>query len=139
AKLHGSRVKLSYAKVAEYQARGVVHFHALVRLDGYDADDPDALLPPPACLGAAELAAVLEDTARTTTYRTPPHRANPAGWEIRWGREMDTRIIRTGVAGEVTDEKVVAYLAKYTTKSTEAAGGVTRSVCCRACRGTGFA
>jgi len=29
-----AQVRLSYAKVAEYQRRGVVHFHAVIRLDG---------------------------------------------------------------------------------------------------------
>jgi hypothetical protein len=33
---HGVRVKVSYAKVAEFQAPGLVHFHALIRLDGYN-------------------------------------------------------------------------------------------------------
>lgn len=28
------------AKVAEYQARGVVHFHAIIRLDGPEPGDP---------------------------------------------------------------------------------------------------
>jgi hypothetical protein len=27
-------VRVSYAKVAEYQRRGVFHFHAVIRLDG---------------------------------------------------------------------------------------------------------
>ncbi len=36
-------LRLSYAKVAEYQARGLVHFHAVIRLDG--PDGPDS--PPP--------------------------------------------------------------------------------------------
>ncbi|MCZ9342827.1 replication initiation protein, partial [Streptomyces sp. TRM76130] len=27
-------LKVSYAKVAEYQRRGAVHFHAVIRLDG---------------------------------------------------------------------------------------------------------
>jgi hypothetical protein len=27
------RLRVSYAKVAEYQRRGVVHFHAIIRLD----------------------------------------------------------------------------------------------------------
>lgn len=31
---HGVRLRLSFAKVAEMQARGVAHFHALIRLDG---------------------------------------------------------------------------------------------------------
>ena len=29
---------MQYAKVAEYQRRGLIHFHALIRLDGPDAD-----------------------------------------------------------------------------------------------------
>jgi hypothetical protein len=33
--------RLSYAKVAEYQRRGLVHFHAVIRLDGPDGpSDP---------------------------------------------------------------------------------------------------
>jgi hypothetical protein len=28
------RVRIAHAKVAEFQARGLVHFHAIVRLDG---------------------------------------------------------------------------------------------------------
>ena len=34
-------VKVSYGKVAEMQRRGVVHFHAVIRLDGADPDRPD--------------------------------------------------------------------------------------------------
>ena len=30
---HGVKLRVSYGKVAEYQRRGVVHFHALIRLD----------------------------------------------------------------------------------------------------------
>src|SRR4051812_26475700 len=29
------------------QRRGVVHFHAIIRLDGYHPDTPDTVLPPP--------------------------------------------------------------------------------------------
>jgi replication initiator protein RepSA len=28
------RARVAYTKVAEFQARGLVHFHAIVRLDG---------------------------------------------------------------------------------------------------------
>ena len=41
------KLRVSYGKVAEYQARGVVHFHALLRLDLVDPTDPDLVLPPP--------------------------------------------------------------------------------------------
>jgi hypothetical protein len=29
-----AQVRVPFAKVAEYQRRGVVHFHAIIRLDG---------------------------------------------------------------------------------------------------------
>ena len=40
--------RLSYAKVAEYQRRGLVHFHAVVRVDGPDgpADPCPAAVTP---------------------------------------------------------------------------------------------
>ena len=40
-------IRVAHGKAAEYQARGAVHFHALLRLDGYDPTDPDRLLPRP--------------------------------------------------------------------------------------------
>ena len=41
------KLRVSFGKVAEYQRRGVVHFHALIRLDDVDPTDPDAVLAPP--------------------------------------------------------------------------------------------
>jgi hypothetical protein len=41
AKTHGTRVKLSYAKVGEFQRRGLIHFHAIFRLDGLDPTHPE--------------------------------------------------------------------------------------------------
>ena len=37
-------MRVSHGKAAEYQARGAVHFHVLIRLDGLDDDDPGRLL-----------------------------------------------------------------------------------------------
>src|SRR3954452_16268035 len=37
----GEVARLSYAKVAEYQRRGLIHFHAVIRLDGPDGPDSD--------------------------------------------------------------------------------------------------
>jgi hypothetical protein len=34
-----SQVRVTYAKVAEFQARGVEHVHAVVRLDGPDGPE----------------------------------------------------------------------------------------------------
>jgi hypothetical protein len=43
---HGVSIRLSYGKVAEMQARGVAHFHALIRLDGSDPLEPGHLTVP---------------------------------------------------------------------------------------------
>jgi hypothetical protein len=47
--------RVSYGKVAEFQARGLVHFHVIIRLDG--ADGPDQ--PPPAGLSVETLTVAL--------------------------------------------------------------------------------
>jgi hypothetical protein len=36
AQAQGIRVRVSFAKVAEFQRRGLIHFHAIFRLDGLD-------------------------------------------------------------------------------------------------------
>ena len=46
ARQQGIRVKLSYAKVAEFQRRGLIHFHAIFRLDGFDPAHPERTVPP---------------------------------------------------------------------------------------------
>ena len=115
-------VRVAHGKAAEYQARGAVHFHALLRLDGYDPVDSARLLPPPACLTAADLADATRQAAAAIAYRTPPHPARPGGWTIGWGTEIDIRVITMTGTGTVTDLAVASYLAKYSTKGTEPAG-----------------
>ena len=63
-------VRVAHGKAAEYQARGAVHFHALLRLDGYDPADPDQLLPPPSCLTIADLDDAIRQAATAISYRT---------------------------------------------------------------------
>jgi hypothetical protein len=125
AKAHGVTMKLRYAKVAEFQARGVIHLHAIFRLDGYHPDTPEAVLPPPACLTADDVCQLIRDAAANTAIATPAHPDRPEGWPLGWGEQLDTRIVRTGIADEqVTEQHVAGYLAKYATKSTETVGGV---------------
>ena len=115
-------VRVAHGKAAEYQARGAVHFHALLRLDGYDPADPDQLLPPPPVLTVADLDDATRWAARAISYRTPPHPARPGGWTIGWGTEIDIRVITLTGTGTVTDLAVASYLAKYSTKGTEITG-----------------
>ncbi|MEU4437252.1 replication initiator [Micromonospora chalcea] len=114
-------VRVSHGKVAEMQRRAAVHFHVLLRLDGVDPDDPDALVPPPDGITVDDLEDAIRAAARQITVTTPPHPDQPDGWLIAWGEQVDVKRINT-VGGELTDAKVAAYLAKYATKATEATG-----------------
>jgi len=115
-------VRVSHGKAAEYQARGAVHFHVLLRLDGLDEDNPGRLLPPPPGITVADLEDATRHAAAAIGYRTLPHPANPSGWLIRWGDELDVRIITLRGTGTITDLAVASYLAKYSTKGTEITG-----------------
>ena len=115
-------VRVAHGKAAEYQARGAVHFHALLRLDGYDDADPGALLPPPPGITVADLDDAVRWAAGAISYRSPPHPAQPGGWIITWGDQIDVRVITMTGTGTVTDLAVASYLAKYSTKGTEPAG-----------------
>ncbi|WP_235998897.1 replication initiator [Qaidamihabitans albus] len=131
-KHHGATLDVSYGKVAEYQHRGIVHFHAIIRLDRRDPTDPDAILPPPPNITSADLDQFILDAARATAYRTPPHPgtddipARPDGWLITWGQQLVNRPL-TRVGGiDITEEMVAGYVAKYATKSTETTGHLSR-------------
>jgi len=122
ARQHGTRVKVSYAKVAEFQRRGLIHFHAIFRLDGFDPNHPERTVPPHPALSAEVLADVIRRTASTTWFATVSHPAKPKGWDISWGAQVDPRVVKLTDDGQITDVAVASYLAKYATKSTEPVG-----------------
>jgi hypothetical protein len=105
----GREVRLAYAKVAEYQQRGTIHLHVIIRLDG-----PDPQTPPPAWASVDLLAAALRQTAAQVSLVCPL-----GGPPIRWGDQLDLRPIHLG-AGERSERQVAGYLAKYATKATRA-------------------
>ncbi|KJS58492.1 replication initiation protein [Streptomyces rubellomurinus] len=127
--------RISFGKVAEYQKRGAIHFHAVIRLDGPEGGDT----PPPAWATADLL---------TDAIRAAAHRADIPGplidgrqHRFAFGRQLDIRTIRgadfTGTV-QITERAVAAYIAKYATKGAEAATGtLDRSLCCTRCQGTG--
>ncbi|WP_425430891.1 replication initiator [Cryptosporangium aurantiacum] len=119
-------IRLAYGKVAEFQRRGVVHFHVIVRLDGVDPLDKDAILPPPAELGLTDLAGGIAHAHHVAGLFTEPHPANPNGWPIAWGEQVDARPLRLDGGDAITDGMVAGYLAKYATKSTETTGHLSR-------------
>jgi hypothetical protein len=124
AKTHGTRVKLSYAKVAEFQRRGLIHFHAIFRLDGLDPVHPERVIPSHPAFTAEVVADAIRQVASVTWFATVSHPARPKGWDIRWGTQVDPRVVRLTDDGEITDVAVASYLAKYSTKSTEPVGAL---------------
>jgi hypothetical protein len=118
--------RVSFAKVAEYQARGLVHFHAMVRIDGPDGPGAD----PPGWASVELLDEAIRATAARVRVETPD---SPVGIrELRWGEQVDVQVIPAG------DRRVAGYVAKYATKGAECVGAVDRSLCCRECEGTGL-
>ena len=116
-------VRLSYAKVAELQLRGVVHFHAIVRLDAAEGD----YQAPDIDVSHEILDRAVHDAARRVRLVVPSG-ANQAV-ALSWGAQVDVRPIRTGQpAGEITPEVVAAYIAKYATKAAEDFGTGDRPV-----------
>lgn len=115
------RCRISYSKVVEFQARGIVHFHAPLRLDGPDGPDGAG---PPDWLTTADLEAAIQRAAASVTVDTVPIRGTT--YRLRWGSQIDCRSI-TGAtdrdsgrtSANVHPEQVAAYLAKYLTKTTE--------------------
>jgi hypothetical protein len=106
---------LQYAKVAEYQTRGLVHFHALIRLDG--PDGPGS----PAPLDGQQLATITKQTVRGITYTAPAIDVGDVPRVLSWGTQLDVRVVRRGHrtddrTGPLTPEQVAGYLAKYATK-----------------------
>ncbi|MFG2791190.1 replication initiator [Streptomyces sp. NPDC048419] len=112
--------RVSFAKVAEYQKRGAVHFHAVIRIDGPTGGDTP---PPP--WATAEL---LTDAIRTATakVRVDGPVIDDRTHTFTFGRQLDVRTIRSADFNdgqELTERAVAAYIAKYATKGAETATG----------------
>jgi hypothetical protein len=115
-----AQLSIRFVKVAEYQARGVVHFHAVIRLDANVKDD---YRPPPARYTATLLCDAIALAARTVRLDVPG-----SGPRIRlgFGRELDARSIWRedfAASGRALDVQAVAnYIAKYASKSADVPG-----------------
>jgi hypothetical protein len=116
-------VRVSYAKVAEFQRRGAIHFHAVIRLDAAtDCRCPGCMAPPPERFTAALLEKALREAVAAVGVSCPTLDEEPARY-ARWGEQLDVRnITRDEQAGELSAEQVAGYIAKYATKATESFG-----------------
>jgi len=117
-------IVIRYAKVAEYQRRGLIHFHAVIRLDAAPpADDPERIAPPPSAVYTATLLEqAIRQAADAVEVPVPGYGGIPVRL-ARWGTEqLDIREIRQGGTGALSAEQVAGYIAKYATKATESFG-----------------
>src|SRR5205807_806824 len=81
-------LRLSYTKVVEYQRRGVVHVHAVIRLDGPDGPTD---VPAPVFTVEALIAAVRTAVAAVAVRVPIEHRGER--FVARWGEQLDVRAI----------------------------------------------
>jgi hypothetical protein len=116
-------VRVSYAKVAEFQRRGAIHFHAVIRLDAAtECRCPGCLAPPPQPFTATLLEDALRQSVPAVRVPCPSVDGEPERY-ARWGEQLDVRnITRDEQAGELSAEQVAGYIAKYATKATESFG-----------------
>jgi hypothetical protein len=105
-------VRLSYIKVVEFQRRGLVHLHLVIRADGREGPSE---APPPwmdldLLVGAVTEAVAGAGVAVPEIAGTPLTRAS-------WGSERDVRVLVPGRDGDST--AIAAYVAKYATKTAD--------------------
>jgi hypothetical protein len=113
-------VRAAYVKVAEYQHRGLVHVHVVIRLDrAMPKYRRDVVRAPDARFTMQLLEDALRAAAAAVTVPVP---AEVGGGSITWGAQLDVQHI--GVGRALEPGRCAGYLAKYATKATEQAGGV---------------
>jgi hypothetical protein len=105
--------QLHYLKVAEIQRRGLVHVHCVLRVDGPESIDVD----PPAWLTTGLLSRVVRDSVG----RASAPRLDEG--TVAWGKVLDIRDLGL-TADDAT--KIAAYVAKYSTKTTDGSRELAR-------------
>ncbi|MEV8294589.1 MULTISPECIES: replication initiator protein RepSA [Streptomyces] len=120
------RARLSYGKVAEFQKRGALHFHAVIRLDGPDGPNT----PPPAWATVDMLAdAIRAAAAHSYTSVSVPAAEDQPARTFRWGAQLDVRPVKAfGDGSDITEQAVASYVAKYATKAAESTGTLDRRI-----------
>ncbi len=109
---------VQYAKVAEFQRRGAVHFHALIRLDG--PRNPSGVTDPPGAVTADVLATLVTEAASAVQLQVPAVDDRDVSRRLVFGRQLDVRVVRSHRPDDdqsLTAAQVAGYLAKYSTKT----------------------
>ncbi len=129
-----------YVKVAEFQARGLVHFHVAIRVDGLSDDENKTRRAAQRALATAEpdqpgylahdlyekqqFVASLLASAITQAARQA-HVTAVNGQGVQWGEQLDIKSITANDDSDEQDQpdvsrqKVSNYLSKYATKGSD--------------------
>ncbi|MFJ2566057.1 replication initiator protein RepSA [Streptomyces sp. NPDC087568] len=120
------RLRVSYGKVAEFQKRGALHFHAVIRLDGPEGPGT----PPPASATVDLLAdAIRAAAAHSYTSVSVPAAEDQPARSFCWGTQLDVRPVKAfGDGSDITEQAVASYVAKYSTKAAETTGTLDRRI-----------
>ncbi|MGQ4413201.1 replication initiator [[Kitasatospora] papulosa] len=106
--------------MAAYQRRGLIHFHAVIRLDG-----PAGSYTPPPSWATPEILADAIRTAVALACVDGPD-IERRTYSFTFGNQIDTKIIQSSAfdgGTTITEGKVAGYIAKYATKGAEGATG----------------
>lgn len=113
-------VRVRFVKVAEYQHRGIIHYHTVIRLDA----PGDSHQPPPPRYTAQLLDQAIRATVAAVGYDTAPVTGDDPLLRrvLRFGTQTDVRAIsQTGslpATGRALSARAVAnYIAKHATKT----------------------
>ncbi|MCX3060403.1 replication initiation protein [Streptomyces sp. GXMU-J5] len=115
--------RVSFGKVAEFQKRGAIHFHAVVRLDGPEGPDT----APPAWATTVLLDGAIRAAAARVSVPLASAGTYPAR-SLEWGTQIDVQPIGALGHEELTEQAVASYVAKYATKAAETTGTVDRRI-----------
>ncbi|MGW9451076.1 replication initiator protein RepSA [Streptomyces sp. NPDC055632] len=119
-------LRISYGKVAEFQKRGAIHFHAVIRLDG--PNGPGTVPPSWATVQLLDDAIRAAAVHAYTTITVPAAGDQPRR-RFQWGRQLDIRPVKAfGDGSDITEQAVAAYVAKYATKAAETTGSLDRRI-----------
>jgi hypothetical protein len=105
-------LRLSYVKVVEFQRRGSVHLHALVRVDVRGDEHGES----PGEIGVDMLATALRIAAKKVSAPLPGAESDR---RMTWGQQVDAAVIADAENGR---RRAAAYLAKYATKGSDEHG-----------------
>ncbi|MGH9918901.1 MAG: replication initiator [Nitrososphaerales archaeon] len=108
-------LRLSYVKVIEFQQRGSVHLHALLRVDVKG----DELGPGPFGIDGD----MLEAAVRIAAAKVSAPLACSVSGRVAWGAQLDVAALQKDVERR---DRAVAYMAKYACKGSDRNGALDR-------------